>query len=509
MKKFKRILSIVLAMTMVLAMGVTAFAAEDTHKLTLNEAPNGHEYSIYQIFTGDLSGEAPAYVLSNVKWGNGVTKVGETAVTAGADATAAAESLKGKTLEQMQDYVDTLTLGTAFATKTAADGKVEFDNLPNGYYLVKDTTANITDGYSRTAYVLQVVGDTTGKVKAGKTTSDKNTKDINDSLETTLSNWKKSADHDVNDTVPYELKATLDQNLANYKKYYLAFHDDMSKGLTFDQSSVVVKLNGNTIDNPFTITSENSTKYEGGKIYHFTCDDIKTAITGIKGGDVITIEYNATLNDDAVIGVAGNPNTLTVEYSRNPNEEGEGKPETDTTPEKTCIVFTYKVVVDKVQPDGEGTKSLEGANFLLEKLNAETGAYEKVDEITLTNVSTFSFNRLDDGKYKLTETKTPAGFNTIDPIFFEIEAVHTDDETTGGQLTSLVVKDAEGNTISGEGLAFDVTLADGQVHTDVLNQQGSELPSTGGMGTTIFYIVGAMLAVGAAVILVTKKRMNG
>ena len=219
----------------------------------------------------------------------------------------------------------------------------------------------------------------------------------------------------------------------------------------------------------------------------------------VRGGDTIYVEYESTLNENAVIGSAGNPNTMYLTYSNNPySTTDRGRTVGDTV-----IVFTYKVVVNKV--DGQDAP-LPGAQFKLEKLikgaGAEgTDAYQLVKEFTATdnaNATTFSFEGLDDGNYRLTETVTPAGYNTMEPIEFTVTAEH-EIESNYPQLTAL-----NGTPDGAIQITFTHSLPDGSLSTNVVNEQGLELPSTGGIGTTIFYIVGIVLVLGAGSFLVLR-----
>ena len=231
------------------------------------------------------------------------------------------------------------------------------------------------------------------------------------------------------------------------------------------------------------------------------------------------MEYTAKLNENAVLGSAGNPNEVYLEYSNNPNKSENGNNETGETPKDVVIVFTYKTIINKVDSEN---KPLTGAAFKLEKLiKGKDGAadtWTTVKEFTVDETTTsFTFSGLDDGQYKLTETKTPAGYNTIDPIYFVIEATHdvTADAPTLKTLNAYLT-DANGNKQTemkdGESVNIDlgtVDLTAGSITTTVVNKSGSKLPSTGGIGTTIFYVLGGVLVLAAVVLLVTKKRMSG
>ncbi|MCD7818751.1 MAG: LPXTG cell wall anchor domain-containing protein [Lachnospiraceae bacterium] len=276
-------------------------------------------------------------------------------------------------------------------------------------------------------------------------------------------------------------------------------------------------------------------------------DDNGNAID-VSASSIITVSFTATLNEAAVIGNPGNHNTMHIEYSNNPNWDGTGTEPTGETPEDTVVVFTYELTANKVKSDGS---ALSGAGFTLYKLDVNSVEYVAVtfyEAVTLTDssaydsgvsagttyytydsddkvyiasssyedgetyyvvctemtgVTSFTWSGLDDGKYKLVETTTPTGYNTMDDLYFTVEATHTEDG-----ITSLVIKDADGTTISGLGMEFSTTYSDGSISTNITNYTGSELPSTGGIGTTIFYAVGATLMVIAFVLLITKRRMR-
>ena len=225
-------------------------------------------------------------------------------------------------------------------------------------------------------------------------------------------------------------------------------------------------------------------------------DDVKAL--GAGDNSVITVEYTATLNENAVLGSAGNLNNVYLEYSNNPNKSEAGNNETGNTPADKVIVFTYKTIINKV--DGED-KPLTGAEFTLEKYNKETDEWEAIAVVKNDEGTTFTFSGLDDGDYRLTETKTPAGYNTIEPIEFTITAEH-DVLSDNPALTSL-----SGNATTGE-ITFTSSTTEGSLSADVVNKAGSTLPETGGMGTTIFYILGGLLVLFAVVLLVSKKRMS-
>lgn len=491
MKKAKKILGLLLAMVMMMSVAITAMA-EETYSITINNSTGGHTYEAYQIFTGDLStNEAGEKVLSNIVWGSGVSEAGKTAL---GDAAAKAEKLKTEAdakafAKEVAPYLTT----AAGSASTVTDGKYVISGLAAGYYLVKDKDGSVTgEGDAYTEYIIKVVGNVTTEPKSDVPQVEKKVKDINDSTDDAMTGWQDSADYDIDDSVPFQLKATLANNVSSYTTYKVVFHDTLSKGLTYKDDAKIY-IDGKET-NGFTVTS--TVNADGTTTLTVSCDDVKAL--GAGNSSVITVEYTATLNNNAVLGSSGNPNEVYLEYSNNPNKSGAGNNETGNTPEDVVIVFTYKTIINKV--DGEG-QPLTGAEFTLEKYNNETGIWEAIAVVKSDNGTTFTFSGLDDGKYRLTETTTPAGYNTIDPIEFTITAEH-EVLSDNPALTSL-----SGNATDDK-ITFGSDVTEGSLSANVVNKAGSTLPETGGMGTTIFYVLGAILVLGAAIMLIAKKRMS-
>ena len=514
MKHIKKLASLLLVLVMVFALATTAFAEETTYSITINNSTAGHTYEAYQIFTGDLAtNEAGNKVLSNIVWGSGVSEAGQTAL---GDAAAKAETLITEAdakafAKAVAPYLTT----AAGSANTVTDGKYVISGLAAGYYLVKDQDDSLTgDNDSYTEYIIQVVGNVTATPKSDVPEVQKKVKDINDSTDTTKTDWQDSADYDIGDSIPFQLKATLADNVSSYTTYKVVFHDTLSKGLTYNNDAKVYI--GGTETNGFTVTA--TVNADGTTTLTVSCDDVKAL--GAGNSSVITVEYTAKLNENAVLGSAGNPNKVYLEYSNNPNKSESGENhETGKTPEDTVIVFTYQTIINKVDSEN---KPLTGAAFKLEKLiKGKDGAadtWTTVKEFTVDETTTsFTFSGLDDGQYKLTETKTPAGYNTIDPIYFVIEATHdATADTPALTVLKAYLTDENGNKKTevkdGETVNIDlgtVDLTAGSITTTVVNKSGSELPSTGGIGTTIFYVLGGVLVLAAVVLLVTKKRMSG
>ena len=511
MKHIKKLASLLLVLVMVFALATTAFAEETTYSITINNSTAGHTYEAYQIFTGDLATKDGNKVLSNIVWGSGVSEAGQTAL---GDAAAKAETLENEAdakafAKAVAPYLTT----AAGSANTVTDGKYVISGLAAGYYLVKDQDDSLTgDNDSYTEYIIQVVGNVTATPKSDVPEVQKKVKDINDSTDTTKTDWQDSADYDIGDSIPFQLKATLANNVSSYTTYKVVFHDTLSKGLTYNNDAKVY-IDG-TETNGFTVTA--TVNADGTTTLTVSCDDVKAL--GAGNSSVITVEYTVKLNENAVLGSAGNPNEVYLEYSNNPNKSENGNNETGETPKDVVIVFTYKTIINKV--DSENAP-LTGAAFKLEKLikgkDGAAGTWTTVKEFTVDETTTsFTFSGLDDGQYKLTETKTPAGYNTIDPIYFVIDATHdvTADAPTLKTLNAYLT-DANGNKQTemkdGESVNIDlgtVDLTAGSITTTVVNKSGAQLPETGGIGTTIFYVLGGVLVLAAVVLLVTKKRMG-
>ena len=495
----KRIASVLLTLVMILGLAVSAFADGETTAGPTISVTDDRTYEVYQIFTGDLH----EGTLSNIKWGaNGTGTVGDAVakdtLTTLAGLTNSSDLVK---LAEIEKLVNLSSTPVGEVTKAQALSVV------TGYYLLKDVTV-ITGDDENSTFVVEVVDSVTVTPKVGDVTSDKKVKDTNDTTGETT-DWQDSADYDIGDDVPFRLKGTVSAKYDFYDRYYYCFHDTLSAGLTFNAESVVVKVDDTAITQGYTVVT---TGLEDGCTFEVEFADLK-AISAVEAGSVITVEYTAELNDNAVLGSAGNPNTMHLEFSNNPNgawENGENgipekpvTPDTGETPDDKVIVFTYKVIVNKVvkaaETNADGTakyEALKGAGFTLYKKDA-TGAWVRIgEELKGTDMTTFEWKGLDDGTYKLSETTTPAGYNTMADIEFVITATH-DETADDPKLTAL----DGGNLGTGE-------VETGAIEKDIENQKGTVLPETGAAGTMMFIAIGTALALIAVVFLVTRKKMS-
>lgn len=535
MKRMKKLASLLLALVLAMSMAMTAFAASDTGdagdagtvsneftvKLTgeAKTPTTGHKYDVYQIFTGDLSKEGDVVKLSNVKYGKNYGIEGEEVLKT------VLEDIRTKGADEFAKELVEGSLGTAYGTLNEDNGWA-LEEVPAGYYLIVDTTDDLPDGHERSRYIVEVVDDVDIEPKSGVLTVIKKVDDNNDSTGAENSIvWHDSADHDLGDMIDFKIETTLPDDLMTYDTYELTLHDTQSPGLDFKAETVKVYLNNSEtplVDGYKVVTAN---KEDNTCTFEVKFADV-TALEGVGNGSKITVRYQSQLNAEAVIGFEGNPNTVYGEFSNSyfPNDKGR-------TPDDTVIVFTYKVNVDKYKEAVEGGNELSGAGFTLYKevvadsegkypTEAKTGAVIK-DALNATNPSikaaalkdasryieravtttdaagdTFGFERIDDGTYVLVETTIPAGYNAWNAVEFVVTAEH-DTESDAPTLTKLT---------GGDLLKGDVGTC--ILDIDVINNAGTTLPETGGMGTTLFYAIGAILVLGSAVVLITKKRMG-
>lgn len=518
MKHMNRILALALALIMVLGLAVTGSAA----KITIDDAAvEDAEYAAYKLLNATDLGDGKFSYTVNDKYRTALQSViGEGKTDE--EIIAAIDAMDADAVRAFADSVYLLIKGMA-ADYTATNNV--FEDVAPGYYMIVETQTGSADGFDEDTYSL-VLLDTAGKdditveTKEELPESKKKVKDANDSTGV-ITDWQDSADHDIGDEVPFQITFTLPGDFAKYEEYFVGIHDIQAAGLTYKENSLSVTVNGQTFTDAFTYSAVEAGACEKGCTFHIQCADIIAAAQAkgitLSAGDDIVFEYISTLNEQAVLGSTGNPNEMTVEFSNNPYGDG-----TSETPKDRVIVFTYKVNVDKYKETVSDGNELTGAGFTLYKEvpanteNAQTGAaikagftenikataladdkYYIVISATETDAEgdTFGFKGVDDGNYVLVETLVPAGYNAWEAVAFTISAEH-DVESADPKLTSLT----GGDLFTGE-------VSTGVLDANIINNSGIELPKTGGIGTTIFYVVGGMLAVAAVILLVTKKRM--
>ena len=534
MKKLtKSLLGLIAAVAMLFAglvAPVTALAADTATTTITVTGGAGNTYVAYKLFSATDGGDGKfAYTLNDTYKTAiiaGLKAAGQTTIADNATDATIQQSLSGLSSEAMVKFASAVYKSirdsnlTADATSTDRNADAVFRGVAQGYYLIAQTAlAEGQDAYS--AVIIDTAGKdgVTVEPKKDVPTVEKKVKDINDSDSTQSDNdqWQDSADHDINDVIEYQLTGSLPDNYDSYETYKYVFTDTLSAGLTLnhltgDTNDVKVYVkNDDTeteIKSGFNITVTGDTNnslsapYAGGTTLTVSFDNLKAA-KGDNNADLtinsssqIVVRYTAKLNEHAKVGVEGNPNKVDLTFSNNPTGTGEGK-----TPEDEVIVFTFKLTVNKVDGD---KKALAGAGFSLYKYDSATGNYGEnpVKQYSAGADTSFDFTGLDDGQYKLVEDEAPDGYNSIEPIEFKIVATHTQDNGNPARtLTELKIQDLDGKDMNG----FTID-ASKNVTATIVNKSGSELPETGGIGTTILYVAGAVCVIAAGVWFGLRRR---
>ena len=333
--------------------------------------------------------------------------------------------------------VENLAINTEYTLRESVVAKYP-DSDPARYYTFADDTTFTVDEDGEITYSsgLELRSeDGTLLLKDKLATQPEFKKKIQDTNDTTgeTSEWQDSADYDIGDAVPYKLWAKLADNVTDYPTYHITFHDEMEEGLTFKGIDRVTVKGVEVKADDYELTSDDHSfdlklTWEGD------------ATKGLNSAEV-EVYFTAELNTKAVRGNEGNVNKGRLEYSCNPNV-GQGG-ETEHTEWDSVICFTYDGVINKVDKDG---KALTGAQFELEKKLADN-SFELINRLTVKDDSTFTFNGLDDGEYRLTETYVPTGMKAIDPISFTVTADHT--TVWEGESRTTILKTLTGDEKTG------------------------------------------------------------
>ena len=517
----KKILSLILALMMLLTLGTTAFAANDDGSITITNATIGQSYAVYKVFDLTYSGENVAYTYAksgdtDAFYDALVSESSPFALTAAGNAYNV--SLKeGKTAADITTFLngqmENLTAKKVGATVEATSDSVKFDNLPYGYYYITSTLGG-TVTIDSTLKDVQVVdknqGPTwdngeDGKPGPGKVILDQNHVNAD-------GDPSKVTENTVNygDKVDFSIAINATSHVGDQEVTYYYITDTLGDGFNAAENiKVYVAGVEKTVVTDYTLT-------QNGNTFQVTVPHKAEYGANYK----IEVTYSATVNNSAVLANPGNKNTANFTYdSKTPGTPTPDPKPTPTYPDenkKETTTYVYALGIVKVDPKGN---ILKGAEFSVKDANSkdiwakgDNGVYEYCPEGTEGAVKQF---KTDDngvltikgvaaGKYSVTEMVAPAGYNLLQGAT-EVEAVLKTAYTT--KVTTYI--DENGNVTSTETEKTKEYDAGANVTgLVVVNQSGTELPSTGGIGTTIFYVLGGLLMVGAAVLLITKKRMS-
>lgn len=500
-KVIKKLLAALLAVAMLCAMAVPAFAASSSNdgKITINNAVSGQTYTIYRILELEYDQTNNAYRYTAVAAWNAFinTRSSDLKVDNATGTVTWVNSDKNNNSSAIQNFADAAGKWASDNTiandgsQKASGSTVTFTDLPLGWYLVVSSLSN---------GAICSIGTTDKEVtineKNGAPTVDKEV------LEDSTNTYGKGNDADVGDTVTF--RATIKVTDGDPKNYVL--HDKMSDGLTFKGITSVTRTNaGTSTSDTLNENTHYTLKQGAGVTVDPNCTfELAFKENVLKPNDVVVVEYTAVINEKAVIGSTGNPNEATLEY----------KDGTRGTSSSTKT-YTWKIDIYKYFQDSAGTKKpLKDATFVLYRQNSSnTPEYAKISAdkiewgtekeqatpLTSDKEGKIAISRLDADTYYLEETKAPTGYNPLtSPIEIKIE--HSTMNETSASAT--ITYKQQGT----EDSATNITSTENRV--EVENKTGTTLPSTGGMGTTLFYVVGGGLMVAAIVLLVTKKRME-
>ena len=530
-KAIKKLLAALLAVAMLCAMAIPAFAYDTEEDLGKN-----HCYDAFQIFKGDVTGnDTDGFKISNVGWGSSIAHPNEFLAQLTKDSTIGSEFETNFTAQEavavISKWHDSDNNSIAFArcvcnyvysdgnsTPVLQGGHTNGFQLEEaGYYLIVDTSSfsSSAEGDSYHAYnsFLLKVNPKNHHVqitpKVEKPTVEKKVYDNDDGSSSGDNNgWGSSADHAINEEFKFRLIAKLPASEGRaydyYKKYTVCFNDTLSEGITFDKLDTVEITNGDGGASQVIDAANYTRTPNGSQFFKLSIDDVKTCAPGLdlNDGATITVTYTAHLNENAAVnGSAENKNSVRLQYSNNPRPDGEYLGYTPNyTPESEVYVYTYQLNNTKYHDKAEHGNELKDVGFRLYsdadcknevKLYQDGEFYYPIKNATgkeaveMKSAANGQFNvkGLDAGTYYLRETTPPAGYSACPDTTIVISATH------------------DGNRVN---------LESSKLYTTIINNKagGITLPSTGGIGTTLFYVVGGGLMVAAIVLLVTKKRME-
>ncbi len=542
-KTKKNLLALISCMITVLLLGMTVFAAD--YKITITNGTNDeatHTFEAYQIFAGTVYGTGENKVLSNVVWGEGVdsdalmtflhgsadynTVITSSITTAEALAKILADGSFPGGATNFADVVSN------YLTTASASGSSELNvnSAGPGYYLIKDKDGSLSaqNNAAYTDFMLQVLGDVTITAKAEVPTIDKKIVEGSKTVEANVAS--------IGDKINYQITSAVPAMTGYEEKYFFVVEDTLGDGLTFNDD-VAVEIEG------YTGTVDVQVKKSGQK---FTVVFKNFIQYKALAGKAITITYSATLNQNAVVGgLGGNPNTARLTYSNNPNikvtstsDEPSSDDPVGKTPEIKTVTYTTKVHLTKV--DGETFEKLAGAKFTISgeatqvtMINGKiyqvdaSGTYYmlkdgsfsttkpteeqgdptvKYSEVTVVDMTTstlpinasaytnatgdIEFTGISSGSFVIHEDEAPSGYNSIGDVTVTVTAEPT--------LTGCTWTVTSGNAV----------VDNGVIELEIENNKGIHMPETGGMGTVLFYLIGAVLVLLAVTLVITKRRVS-
>lgn len=500
MKRTRKLASLLLALVMVFALATTAFAQDVTvtggrGSITISNAAKGETYTIYKLFDATVNADG-----SSIAYTGTIPASLTTYFTADANGyiSAAPAAKEGENMSVgLKDALKTWTAtATADATATSDGSALTFKELAYGYYVVTTSQGDQVISVDSTKPTVTIVDKNSSTPKDLSKTASSDNVSIGDTVTYTVS-FKTSnyygAGTEAKEIVSYTIEDTLPDFLTSVNVTSIIVDNDGDNNTTTDQKDVTAQFNDNK------------------KIVIEWYDEVNNQFL-YNNGATVTITYTAVVTDKAVIDGTGNTNTVTVRWTtKGSDQPGSDKVETHET------IFTYAIALKKVNNEG---KALPGAVFqfpfyVKSTADATDGAYiyagttpgeGLTNQITTPASGVIVVKGVKSSSYEITEFKAPDGYNKlIAPV--TVEAVKTSSTSTH----TTVYLDKDGNVVDASAKVTEVKVDIDTIAATalvVVNKAGTELPSTGGMGTTIFYVLGAVLVVGAGVLLVTKKRMS-
>lgn len=593
-KRTRRVAAFAAAVMMVacaaVPMGSMTASAENSITINNPSSDQGtHTYAAYQLFSATLSNGK----LTEINWGAGIDASalitalqGDTtfesdfasityeAADMKASATAVADVLATYTEDdaKMQKFAELVEKNLGTATAISPTSNTTFSNLADGYYFIKDAANSptgaddtVNDG-AKTRYILQAMNGSEIKVNAKSSAPSVEKKVYEDDKYSGMeygAGYNDVADHTVGDEFGFKLIGSMPSTIGDYEHYYYEFVDTYDEtispvlvggeGTDKDKVAVTVQAyapkegtSGATAEYDFTTAGTTLTGYEvamGSNGFNIVFNDIKGSNNTytFTADTKIVVQYNAKLTSDAVVGLDGQENEVSLKYSNDSYWDGMGTPTTGETPKDKVIVFTYELDINKYYKNSGVETPLKDAKFVLSRQKDNVTQYAVVNasgqltgwtdtkptvasDGTITDAAgavlpesattdgTFIIKGLDDKEtYVIEEIKAPSGYNLLTGTY---DAILTATTANNQAWTGTAGDALSGLTLSYKvtGASGDPTVVDNETTKHrmeaikIENKSGSTLPGTGGIGTTLFYVGGGVLVAGAGVLLITKKR---